>query len=120
MVTSAAKSSRRSAASCARRRAARARARGVVRSCGTGSDLHAVEIDLGLGVVLGSDPETRLGFGVVRRDAVGADVDADVDAEIRVDIASAAVGVKDAKDSPASEDIFFRVVLCRVERNVRR
>jgi len=79
---SAAKSSRRSAASFARRRAARARARGVVRSCGTGSDLHVgvgIGFDVGLLVII-LDPETRSGFGVTRTE------NADIDAETRVDI----------------------------------
>jgi hypothetical protein len=114
VVISAAKSSRRSAASFARRRAARARARGVVRSCWTGSDLH---VDLGLGVdaqlVLAvKDPDTRLGFGVANSET-DTDVDgADAD-EIRVDIARAAEGAKDAKvTTPASDDISLCVRAC--------
>jgi len=86
VVTSAAKSSRRSAASFARRRAARARARGVVRSCWTGNSLRAGGVDAPHLVV---DPEARtVGLGVVRTDA---------DAVINVDIVNAAVGTKDAK-----------------------
>ena len=107
---SAAKSSRRSAASFARRRAARARARGVVRSCWTGSDLHVdrglgVDAQVELGIV--KDSEARVGFGVASSEA---GIDVDVDAEIRVDIARAAAvaaaeGTKDAKVTPASDDI---------------
>jgi hypothetical protein len=105
VVMSAAKSSRRSAASFARRRAARARARGVVRSCWTGSDLH---VDLGLGVdaqlVAVENPDARIGFGVARSEAAGV---VDADDEIRVDIACAAEVAKDAKAATlASDDIF--------------
>lgn len=106
VVISAAKSSRCSAASFARRRAARARARGVVRSCGTGNDLHVgVGIGIGIGVNVGLlaivlDSETRSGFGVVRAE------DADVDAEMRVDTAREAEGAKDGKAIAASDDIF--------------
>jgi hypothetical protein len=83
-VISAAWSSRRSAASFARKRAARARARGVVGSCWTGSDLH-----VGVGVELIRDPDVRSGLGVARTDA---------DADINVDIVTvAADGAKDAK-----------------------
>jgi hypothetical protein len=85
-VISAAWSSRRSAASFARKRSARARARGVVRSCWTGSDLHA-DVDLELII----DPDLRIGFGV-------AWTDADADADTKVDIVTAAAeGAKDAK-----------------------
>jgi hypothetical protein len=101
-VISAARSSRRSAASFARRRAARARARGEVRSCWTGSDLH-VGVDAELAVVeLG--PGTRSVFGVARTDG---DADADADAEIRVDIASAAEGTSNAKAATAASDDIF-------------
>jgi hypothetical protein len=107
VVMSAAMSSRRSAASFARRRAARARARGVVRSCWTGSDLH---VDPGLGVDAqlgaGKGPEARIGFGVARS-APDTDVTVDADSENRVDIARVAEGTKDAKVTPtcASDDI---------------
>ena len=100
---SAAKSSRRSAASFARRRAARARARGVVRSCGTGSDLHigvGVGFDVGLRVIV-IDLETRSGFGVAWTE------DADVDAEMRVDTAREAEGAKDGKAVAVSDDDIF-------------
>lgn len=102
VVISAAKSSRRSAASFARRRAARARARGVVRSCWTGSDLH-VSVGIGFGVeppVVVLDPGRRGGFGVARTE------DADVDAEMRVETAREAEGAKDGKAIAASDDIF--------------
>lgn len=102
VVISAAKSSRCSAASFARRRAARARARGVVRSCWTGNDLHVgVGIDFDVGLLANVlDSETRSGFGVVRAE------DADVDAEMRVDTAREAEGAKDEKTIAASDDIF--------------
>lgn len=99
---SAAISSRRSAASFARRRAARARARGVVRSCWTGSGLPVgvgVGSDMGLHVIV-FDPETRSGFGVARAE------DADVDAEVKVDTAREVEGAKDEKVTEASNDIF--------------
>jgi len=120
VVMSAAKSSRRSAASFARRRAARARARGVVRSCWTGSDLH---VDLGLGVdaqlIAVKDPDARIGFGVASSETDTDDVDgADAD-EISVDIARAAEGTKDAKvTTPASDDISLCV--CVVVSKVRQ
>lgn len=125
-MISAAKSSRCSAASFARRRAARARARGVVKSCWTGSDLHvSVGMCIGFGVnvdvdgdvkligivviVVGPDAETCVGFGVARSEAAHADEDADGDgsgeAEIRVDIGSVVEGAKDA--NATSDDIFF-------------
>ena len=72
VVTSAAWSSRCSAASCARRRAARARARGVVMSCWMGRDWH-VGVDAELGMHPGEC--ARGGLGVARADA---DVDADI------------------------------------------
>jgi hypothetical protein len=81
---SAAKSSRRSASSFARKRAARARARGVVRSCWTGRGLLYVGVDAELVI----DLDARTGLGVARTDA---------DADIRLDIVSAAEGTKDAK-----------------------
>ena len=65
-MTSAAKSSRRSAASFARRRAARARARGVVKSCWTGNGRRVGGVDAPPLVV---DPETRtVNLGVARAD----------------------------------------------------
>jgi hypothetical protein len=83
-VISAAWSSRCSAASFARKRSARARARGVVRSCWTGSDLH-VDVDLEFII----HPDLRIGFGVTWTDA---------DADTNVDIVTAAAeGAKDAK-----------------------
>jgi len=102
VVVRAAKSSRCSAASFARRRAARARARGVVRSCWTGNDLH---VGVGIGFDVGLladvlDSETRSGFGVVRVE------DVDVDAEMRVDTARVAEGAKVGKVIAASDDIF--------------
>jgi hypothetical protein len=60
VVISAAWSSRRSAASSARKRAKRARARGVVVSCWTGSDRH-VSVD----VEVVMDPDACSGFWVV-------------------------------------------------------
>jgi hypothetical protein len=113
---SAAKSSRRSAASFARKRAARARARGVVRSCWTGSDL---QVDLGLGVdaqlvVVVENPDARIGFGVARSEVAGVvDADDDADAEIRVDIACAAEVAKDAKAATLASDDIFSVFVCR-------
>lgn len=84
MVTSAAKSSRRSAASFARRRAARARARGVVMSCWTGNGLRVGGVDAPHLVV---DPEARtVGFAVARADAETEDM------------VNSAEGDKDAKD----------------------
>lgn len=77
VVMSAAKSSRRSASTFARKRAARARARGVVRSCWTGRDVDAE---------LGIDLDARTGLGVARADA-----------DIRLDIVNAAEGEKGAK-----------------------
>jgi hypothetical protein len=69
VVTSAAKSSRRSAASFARKRAARARARGVVRSCWTGNSLRVSGVDSDAPHLI-VDPETRtVGLGVARSDA---------------------------------------------------
>ncbi|KAF8495162.1 hypothetical protein F5888DRAFT_1712577 [Russula emetica] len=88
VVTSAAKSSRRSAASFARKRAARARARGVDRSCWTGKGLRVggIGIDAPHLVV---DPETRtVGLGVARTDA---------DADINVHMVNSAEGTKGAK-----------------------
>lgn len=72
VVTSAAWSSRRSAASFSRRRAARARARGVVMSCWIGRDWH-VGVDAELGIHPGACVPG--GLGVERADA---DVDADI------------------------------------------
>jgi len=89
-MTSAAWSSRRSSASIARRRAARACARGVVKSCGTGRDWH-VGVDAELEIRPGAC--VRGGLGVVR-----ADVDADAD------IISA-----DAKDVRAISDDILSV-----------
>jgi len=87
VVTSAAWSSRRSAASFARRRAARASARGVVMSCWMGRDWH-----VGVDAELGMHPGVcvRGGLGVARADA---EVDADI---ISADIASVD-GAKDAR-----------------------
>ena len=94
VVTSAARSSRRSAASFARRRAARARARGVVRSCWTGSSLRVCGIDALHLVVY---PEA---CGV----CLGVAKDDDVDADIC--IVNAAVGTEDAKVT--SDEAIFR------------
>jgi hypothetical protein len=84
VVISAARSSRCSAASLARRRAARARARGVVRSCWTGSNLRVGGID--------PEPEARMGgpggLGVASIEP---------DADIKVDIVNAAECTKGAK-----------------------
>lgn len=92
VVTSAARSSRRSAASFARKRAARARARGVVKSCWTGSSLRVCVIDAPHLVV---DPEAReVCLGVTRNDVDAADIC----------IVNAAVGTEDA--TVTSEDIF--------------
>jgi hypothetical protein len=86
VVTNAAKSSRRSAASFARKRAARARARGVDRSCWTGNSLRVGGVDTPHLVV---DPEARtVGLGVARTDA---------DADINVDMVNSAEGTKGAK-----------------------
>ena len=92
---SAAKSSCRSAASYARRRAARARARGVVRSCWTGNNRRVGGTDPPHLVV---DPEARMvglgPLGVARIEA---------DADIKVDIVNAAEGAKGA--NVMSDDI---------------
>ena len=88
MVISAARSSWSSAASFARRRAARARARGVVRSCWTGSNLRVGGNDAPH-LAVDPEPEARMGgLGVASIDA---------DADIRVDIVYAAEGTKGAK-----------------------
>jgi len=95
VVISAAKSSRRSAASFARRRATRARARGVVRSCWTGSRLH---VGVGVDAQLVRKFDSRVGFGVARSD--------DGDDIIMEDIASAeGLGSKHARVVSMSNDI---------------
>lgn len=94
VVTSAAKSSRRSAASFARRRAARARARGVVRSCWTGNSLRVWGVDAPHLVADGS--------GVASADA---DADASVTSE---DIVYSAEGSK-GKDAKVMSDVISEV-----------
>jgi len=104
VVISAAKSSRRSAASFARRRAARARARGVVMSCWMGSDLH-----VGVGIGIDAEPvigleDARTGFGVAS---------IDVDADIKLDIESAAEGANGAKPTTSDDIRAAREDFCR-------
>lgn len=77
VVTSAAWSSRRSSASFARIRAARACARGVVKSCWTGRDWQ-IGVDAELGIRPGAC--FRGGLGVVRADV---DADADISADAK-------------------------------------
>ena len=98
MVISAAKSSRRSAASFARRRAARARARGVVRSCWTGNSPRVGGVTVDAPQLIVDDPEARtVGLGVT-----GTDAD---DADIKVDIVNAAAeGTKDSKVTSDDDD----------------
>jgi len=85
VVISAARSSWCSAASFARRRAARARARGVVKSCWTGSNLRVGGIDAPR-LAVDPEPEARTGgLGV-------ASIEADFDS--KVDIVNAAEGAK--------------------------
>ena len=103
VVTSAAWSSRSSAASFARRRAARARARGVVRSCWMGRERH-VGVDAELEMHPGAC--VRSGLGVARADA---DVDADI---ISADIASV-----DAR-AVMSRDILLDLNVVDVRRRI--
>jgi hypothetical protein len=103
VVISAAKSSRRSAASFARRRAARARARGVVMSCWTGSDLH-VGVGIGIDAEFVISDDARTGFGVVS---------IDVDADMKLDIESAAEGANGAKATTSDDIRGARENFCR-------
>jgi hypothetical protein len=85
VVISAARSSWCSAASFARRRAARARARGVVKSCWTGSNLRVGGNDVPR-LAVDPEPEARTGgLGV-------ASIEADFDS--KVNIVNAVDGVK--------------------------